>query len=92
MDLKQQDRRRFSREELTESAIAVDDSGFHLGRVSQASGGGMQVQAASEEAKRRMPIGARLHITIVEPRTGTSNAMNVEVRYIDNDSVGMQFV
>lgn len=92
MDIQQENRRRFIRLDMTESTIAVDDSGFQLGQVSQASGGGMLVIAASREALLRMPIGSRLLITIVEPETGTSNGMKVEVRYVQENSVGMEFV
>jgi len=87
-----EDRRRYRRLELTEDAFAVDDTGVKLGRVSHAGGGGMQVEAESEDVLRRMVAGARMRLTIVEPTTGTANAMSVEVKHVVGLSVGMQFV
>jgi len=86
------DRRRFSRLELSEAAIAVDATGFQLGRVSQASGGGMQVDAASKEALARMKSGTRMAVTVVEPGSATTNTFDVEIRYITGSAVGMQFI
>ncbi len=85
-------RRQYQRIHMTEDAVAVDDTGLQLGRVLQASGGGMQVDAASHDALQRMRIGARLRVTIVEPGSGTTNTMDVEVRHIAGTLVGMQFV
>ncbi len=87
-----EERRRFTRLELTEDAFAVDENGVKLGRVSQAGGGGMQVEALSEAVLCRMPQGARMRLTVVEPTTGTANAMSVEIRHVDGLSVGMEFV
>jgi hypothetical protein len=88
----QENRRRFARLHITEKTVAVDEFGYQLGRVSQASGGGMQVDAASPEALGRMQAGAILMISVVEPTTATTNVFRVEVRYITGSSVGMQFV
>ena len=87
-----EDRRRFRRLELTEDTFAVDESGVKLGRVTQAGGGGMQVEAVDADVLDRMALGARMRLTIVEPATGTANAMSVEVRHVDGLQVGMQFV
>ncbi len=86
------DRRKFSRLEITEAAVAVDESGFKLGRVSEASGGGMKIEAASMEAMQRMKLGTRMVVTVVEPGNATTNSFNVEVRYSSAMVVGMEFV
>jgi PilZ domain len=87
-----ENRRRFARLKLSEAAIAIDDSGYQLGRVSLASGGGMQVDSNSPEALQRMKSGTRMTISVVEPGSATTNTFSVEVLYISGSSVGMQFV
>jgi len=86
-------RRQFERLEITERAVAVNDRGLQLGPVTQAGGGGMLVAAATQEALALMPVGRRMRLTIVEPNLGTSNTMDVEVMYRQDDNrIGMQFV
>jgi hypothetical protein len=86
-------RRQFERLEITERAVVLNDRGLQLGPVKQAGGGGMLVVAANAEALSLMPVGRRMRVTIVEPNLGTSNTMDVEVMYRqDDNSVGMQFV
>lgn len=86
-------RRQFERLEITERAVAVNDSGLQLGPVRQAGGGGMLVIAANPEALTLMPVGRRMRVTIVEPDSAVSNTMDVEVMYRNPDNrVGMQFV
>ena len=85
-------RRRFERLNLTEAAFAVDDSGYQLGKVSRAGGGGMQVDAPSKDALDHMKSGSRLSVTVVEPSTATTNTFDVEVCYVDGQSVGMKFL
>jgi hypothetical protein len=85
-------RRRFERLQLTEAAIAVDETGYQLGRVAAASGGGMQVDALSSEALEHMKSGSKLSVTVVEPTSATTNSFDVEVCYIHGNSVGMKFL
>jgi hypothetical protein len=85
-------RRRFERLQLTEAAIAVDETGYQLGRVSAAGGGGMQVDAPSSDALEHMKSGSRLSVTVVEPGSATTNTFDVEVCYVDGNSVGMKFL
>ena len=87
-----ENRRRFARLKITEATIAVDETGYQLGHVSQASGGGMLVDANSADALSRMPEGRALTVTVVEPTSATTNTFNVEVRYITGTSVGMEFL
>lgn len=86
------DRRQYSRLELSEAAVAVDDTGFQLGRILQVSGGGMQVLAASQEALAKMKHGSRMLVTVVEPGSATTNSFNVEIRHVEGDTIGMQFL
>ena len=92
MNTPDHNRRRFERLTLSEAAIAVDDTGYQLGRVAAASGGGMQVDAASAEALSHMKAGSRMSVTVVEPGSATTNTFDVEVCYIDGQSVGMKFL
>ncbi len=86
------ERRRFERLIITEATVAVDESGFQLGRVLQASGGGMQLHAFSSEATARMKLGTRMEVTVVEPSLKTTNSFNVEVRHVDGLTIGMEFI
>ncbi len=88
----QENRRRFARIEITENTVAVDETGFQLGHVRQASGGGMKVIADSLAAAQRMPLGKQMEITVVEPSTSTSNSFNVEIRHVDGVTIGMEFL
>jgi len=92
MNTPENNRRRFERLHLSEDAIAVDETGYQLGRVSSAGGGGLQVVAASADALDRMKSGVRMRVTVVEPGSATTNTFDVEVRYVEGNSVGMQFL
>ncbi|HUS18805.1 MAG TPA: PilZ domain-containing protein [Terriglobales bacterium] len=88
-------RRQYDRLQLSEAAYAVDESGRQLGKVSQASGGGMLIIArdASYLAEAEAPeVGTRFTVTIMEPYTQTSNTVDVIVRYKDGARVGVEFV
>ncbi len=85
-------RRQFERLTLTERAVVVDDSGRELGPVKQVSGGGMLVCECGSEVLGLLHEGARLRVTVVEPDLGTTNIMDVEIRYIHGKDVGMQFI
>jgi hypothetical protein len=91
MNSQEINRRRFERLELTEATIAVDETGYQLGRVSAAGGGGMQVDAPSPEALEHMKSGTKLTVTVVEPTSATTNMFDVEVCYVHGNSVGMKF-
>ncbi|HWR37835.1 MAG TPA: PilZ domain-containing protein [Clostridia bacterium] len=86
------DRRKFERLNLTEHAVAVDENGLQLGRVAQASGGGMLIYANSAQILAELPKGRRMRIHIVEPASGTTTMMDVEVLYVHDAYVGMGFV
>jgi len=92
MNSPENNRRRFERLKLSEAAIAVDETGYQLGRVSSAGGGGFKVDAPSMEALEHMKSGSKMRVTVVEPGSATTNTFDVEVRYIDGKSVGMKFL
>lgn len=85
-------RRKFERMELTERAIAVDESGTQLGAVTEASGGGMLLTLLDEKLLASMQPGRRMRVTVVEPDLGTANTLDVEIRYVHENKVGVQFV
>ncbi|MEO5937114.1 MAG: hypothetical protein ABIP81_07855, partial [Terriglobales bacterium] len=72
------------------------ETGRQLGKVSQASGGGMLIvtsDAAGYISEAEAPaVGERLTVTIMEPHTQTSNVLHVVVRYKDGAKVGLEFV
>ncbi|MCU1310794.1 MAG: hypothetical protein JWO20_1919 [Candidatus Angelobacter sp.] len=86
------DRRTFQRIPLTDDAIAVDDTGRELGKVSQASGGGMTIHPPNREVADSLSLGQRLQVTVMEPGTQTSNTIDVVVRYHDGEKIGFEFV
>ncbi len=85
------DRRHFERLQLTEQAVAVDAQGRELGRVFQASGGGMRIKMTSEVSKE-LAVGQQLQVTVVEPALHTRNVIDVVVRFKNADEVGVEFV
>ena len=86
------DRRKFRRLELDDDAIAVDGSGRELGRVTQASGGGMLIYAHTQEIADTLPSGTELRVTVIEPGAQTQNTMDVIVRYKEKAMFGVEFV
>jgi hypothetical protein len=86
------ERRQFPRLDLTDDAYAVDESGQTLGRVRVVGGGGMQIAAASNLVLDRMPVGRKLRITVIEPSTEDTHAMDVVVRSHRERSIGVEFV
>jgi hypothetical protein len=85
-------RRRFERLSISEDALALDQAGQQLGRVSQVSGGGFLIYPASTIALQQLPVGRRLTITVVEPKSNSRNSVDVEVRYHKDTAVGVSFV
>jgi hypothetical protein len=89
-------RRQFDRLQLSEAAYAVGEDGRQLGKVSQASGGGMLIlsrDAGGYTSEAESPaVGERFTVTIMEPHTQTSNRLDVIVRYKDGDKTGLEFV
>ena len=85
-------RRQFERLALTERAYAVDSSGRALGPIRQVGGGGMLVCECVATELGELQIGDQMRLTIVEPDLGTTNIMDVEVRYKTGNDVGMEFI
>jgi hypothetical protein len=85
-------RRQFERLSLSEQAIVVDENGREIGPVKLVGGGGMLVCECQPEALEWLTPGKQMRVTIVEPELGTTNVMDVEVRYLDGNNAGMQFI
>ena len=85
-------RRKFERLELTEAAYAVDASGRELGKVTQASGGGMMIKPKSAEIAKSLPQGERVTITVMEPSSQTQHTLDMVVRYSSAEQIGLEFV
>ncbi|MFB3917932.1 MAG: PilZ domain-containing protein [Terriglobales bacterium] len=84
------DRRQFERLALPDDAVALDDSGRRLGLVSHAGGGGMQIRL--EVPPEEFAIGMRLRVNVREPATNINHSIDVVVRYIQSNSLGVEFV
>src|SRR6266542_2925782 len=85
-----QNRRQFERLTLSDDAIVVDESGRRLGLVSQASGGGMLIRLEVPSAE--FQIGQRLRVRILEPASNISHSIDIQVRYQNAESLGVEFV
>ncbi len=85
------DRRQFERLEISEEAVAIDENGRKLGRVSHAGGGGMTIMLDSEFGQTFAP-GSRLRIVVEETSTAIRHTVSVEVRYCLGNEVGVEFV
>jgi|SRR4051812_24641176 hypothetical protein len=85
-------RRKFERLELTEAAYAVDAVGRELGKVTQASGGGMMIKPKSADIAKSLPQGERVTITVMEPTSQTQHTLDMVVRYSSPEHIGLEFV
>jgi hypothetical protein len=85
-------RRQFERLVLSDEAVAVDEKGTELGKVSQAGGGGMLIQAHSGKLADSLSVGRKLQITVVETKAQTSHTIDVIVRHREGNYIGVEFV
>lgn len=87
------ERRQFPRYAVPENAIAYDEHGRKLGRVSQAGGGGMLIDIAAEGIDpAEFPAGRRLRVTVLEPANRARTTIDVIVRYVNASGVGAEFI
>ena len=84
--------RRFPRLQVPEEARVYDQNGRELGTVSQVSGNGMSLEAASASILESLPVGTRLRVSIVEPGSRETNVLVVAVRNREGSKLGMEFV
>jgi hypothetical protein len=85
------ERRQFERLDLSEDALVKDERGQRLGRVTQASGGGMLI--ALEVPVEQFALGSRMRVTISEPATqAEEHTIDVVVRYRQPGAIGVEFV
>ncbi len=86
------ERRRFKRLPIPDDTIAKTPDGRYLGRITEAGGGGMQIEDLSEDGLRELKVGERVRVTVVEPTINASHSVEVQVRYQSGGKVGVQFV
>lgn len=84
-------RRKFERLEISEHAIALDETGRKLGTVSSAGGGGMTI-ALADDLVSDLPPGSRLRVIVEETSTGIRHTIPVEVKYYHQGALGVQFL
>jgi hypothetical protein len=85
-------RRQFERLAISGEAIAVGEDGRKLGLVSHAGGGGMTITLAPEQGEVVFATGSRLRVAVEEPSTGIRHNLSVEVKYVLNGEMGVEFV
>jgi hypothetical protein len=85
-------RRQFERLQLSEDAVALDQAGKKLGKVSSAGGGGFLIYPASPDATGVLAPGKRLTITVHEPKQNVNSTVDVVVRYREGEAIGVEFV
>jgi hypothetical protein len=85
------ERRQFSRFEVAEGALAFDNAGQQLGRITVAGGGGMAIEL-DPECSAEFTAGQQLQLTVVEPAMNARHAIHVVVRRKDERSIGVEFV
>lgn len=86
------ERRYFLRTSLADDARALDSNGGELGRISKISGSGVLIHCSSDAVADYLVDEGELRILIVEPRSQSSTAIDVTVRYREGRNVGFEFV
>lgn len=86
------ERRKFLRVGVPSAAFAQDAMGHDLGQVTETSGGGLRLDPASPWARLSLAKGQQLMLTIVEPATGNSTDVYVEVTHSGHRTVGLRFL
>lgn len=85
-------RRRFPRLVVGEEARVYDETGRELGLLSQVSGNGMNVEVTSLPFAQSLEPGRRMRLSIVESNSKETNVVEVLVRRLEGNILGMQFV
>ena len=85
-------RRRFPRLVVPEEARVYDESGRELGLLSQVSGNGMNIEVKSIPLAQSLEPGRKMRISIVESSSKETNVVDVVVRRLEGNILGMQFV
>ncbi len=86
------DRRQFERLSIPDEALAIDENGRRLGRVSHVGGGGMTINLEPSLEQSVFVPGSRLRVVVQESATGIRHQLSIEVRYRCNGDLGVEFV
>lgn len=84
-------RRQWQRLEITEPTVALDAQGRELGKIIQASGGGIALVPNATIAEE-LNVGQIYRLTIVELVSKTQNTIDVVIRHNDGERIGLEFV
>ena len=85
-------RRRFPRLLVGEEARVYDETGRELGLLSQVSGNGMNIEVASLPYAQSLEPGRKMRLSIVESNSKETNVVEVVVRRLEGNVLGLQFV
>lgn len=77
---------------IGEEARVFDETGHELGLLSQVSGNGMNVEVKSLTFAQSLEPGRRMRLSIVESSSKETNVVEVVVRRLEGNILGMQFV
>ena len=69
-----------------------DENGQELGLLSQVSGNGMNIEVKSIQLAQSLEPGRKMRISIVESSSRETNVVDVVVRRLEGNILGMQFV
>ena len=84
--------RRFPRLLVGEEARVYDETGRELGLLSQVSGNGMNVEVTSLPFAQSLEAGRKMRLRIVESNSKETNVVEVVVRRLEGNILGLQFV
>ncbi len=82
-------RRQYERFPISEDAVALDEQGRVLGKVTVVGGGGMAIRLDDPQAIR---AGQQLHVTVLEPDLDIRHSVGVVVRYVNGNTAGVEFL
>lgn len=74
-----------------EGAIVLDEAGRELGTVTVAGGGGFGIRLDTMMRLEPWPVGKRMRLTVVEVDTGARHDISIEIRYVHEGTLGVQF-
>jgi len=84
--------RKFPRLGIADEARVYDENGRELGVVSEVSGSGMGLEAASDAIANSLKLGQQLRVSIVEPGSRATNVVDVVIRFREGKKLGVEFV
>ena len=86
------ERRRTPRFVFTAEVFVLDSAGHPLGRVHSGGAGGMLIEVHDVRSLANYQFSERTALILVEARSGSRTNVSVEIRYVGEEELGVQFV